>query len=269
MPPHWQPSSPTLILQAPIPTDFPAFPDRTDFDIYGVMDPAREVGGDFYNFFFIDDDHLALVIGDVSGKGIPGALFMMVTNILLSDRTQLGGSPKEVLEFVNEQICLHNDAEMFVTVWMGILELSTGKLTAANAGHEYPMLRRAGGGFELLKDKHGFVIGGMEGVRYREYEVQLQPGAKLFLYTDGVPEATSAEKELFGTERMLAALNEDTAAPPEEMLKNVRRAVDAFVKEAEQFDDLTMLGLEYKGRSESLGRGPRKRTLQRRIRSLF
>ena len=242
------------IQENSIPNDFPAFPDRTDFDIYGVMDPAREVGGDFYNFFFIDDDHLALVIGDVSGKGIPGALFMMVTNILLSDRTQLGGSPKEVLEFVNEQICLHNDAEMFVTVWMGILELSTGTLTAANAGHEYPMLRRAGGEFELLKDKHGFVIGGMEGVRFTEYELRLSPGDKLFVYTDGVPEATDENNGMFGLERTLSALNEAPDGSPQELLNRVRKAVDSFVGDAEPFDDLTMLCVEYRGKSPEKAR---------------
>ena len=241
----------STIQENSIPTDFPAFPDRTDFDIYGVMDPAQEVGGDFYNFFFIDDDHLALVIGDVSGKGIPGALFMMVTNILLSDRARLGGTPKEVLEFVNDNLCPHNKAEMFVTIWMGILELSTGKLTAANAGHEYPMLRRAGGGFELLKDKHGFVIGGMEGVHFKEYELRLAPGDKLFVYTDGVPEATDAHGGMFGLERTLSALNEAPDAAPEELLKNVRKAVDGFVEDAEPFDDLTMLCVEYKGRNES------------------
>ncbi len=239
------------IQESMLPSIYPAFPERPEIDIYASMDPAKEVGGDFYDFFLVDDDHLCMVMADVSGKGVPAALFMMASKIILANYANMGKSPAQILTDTNAAICSNNREEMFVTVWLGILELSTGKLTAANAGHEYPALMQPGSGFELFKDKHGFVIGGMEGVRYREYEVQLQPGAKLFLYTDGVPEATSAEKELFGTERMLAALNEDTAAPPEEMLKNVRRAVDAFVKEAEQFDDLTMLGLEYKGRSES------------------
>ena len=136
---------------------------------------------------------------------------------------------------------------MFVTVWLGILELSTGKLTAANAGHEYPVLKRPDGRFELLKDKHGFVLGGMEGVKYREYELRIEPGAKLFLYTDGIPEAMDAENRLFGTGRMLEALNRGPEAVPEQILKNVRAAVDAYVKEAEQFDDLTMLCLSYRG----------------------
>lgn len=230
-----------------IPNTFPAFPDRKDFDIYGSMDPARDVGGDFYNFFFIDDDHLGLVIGDVSGKGIPAALFMMVTNILIRDWAQMGGQPSAILKSVNGILSEHNQADMFVTVWLGILELSTGKLIAANAGHEYPAIGHAGGAFEIFKDKHGFVLGGMDGLSFKDYELTLSPGDKLFVYTDGVPEATSSVDGMFGMERMLEALNTDPTASPENVLKNVRNAVDAFVKDDEQFDDLTMLCLEYKG----------------------
>ena len=235
------------IQENSIPNIFPPFPDRTEFDIYASMDPAREVGGDFYNFFLTDADHLAMVIGDVSGKGIPAALFMMVTNILISDRTYMGGTPAEILAFVNDNLYAHNQADMFVTVWLGILELSTGKLTAANAGHEYPVLKKPDGGFEFVRDRHGFVLGGMDGMRYRDYELALEPGAKLFLYTDGVPEATDAKHALFGKERMLAALNASPDERPEQILRSVRSAVDGFVQEAEQFDDLTMLCLEYKG----------------------
>ena len=235
------------IQEASIPNEFPAFPDREDFDIFCAMDPAREVGGDFYNFYFVDDDHLALVIGDVSGKGIPAALFMMVTNILISDRTRMGGNPAEILRFVNEEICAHNEAEMFVTVWLGILELSTGKLIAANAGHEYPAIYRHGQRFELFKDKHSFVIGGLDGVKYHDYELTMNPGDKLFLYTDGVPEATNASSEMFGTGRMLDALNAAPDADLKAILGNVRTAVDGFVKDAEQFDDMTMLCMVYKG----------------------
>ena len=159
----------------------------------------------------------------------------------------LGRSPGEILNKTNEAICSNNEAQMFVTVWLGILEISTGKLTAANAGHEYPVLKKPDGRFELLKDKHGLVIGAMDGAKYREYELSLHPGEKIFLYTDGVPEATDAENRLFGTERMLAALNEDADGTPEQILKNVRRHVDAFVRDAEQFDDLTMLCLDYRG----------------------
>ena len=239
------------IQENSVPNDFPAFPERTEFEIHASMDPAKEVGGDFYNFFLIDDDHLAMVIGDVSGKGIPAALFMMVTNILVSDRTQMGGGPAEILAVVNDLLCTRNSAGMFVSVWLGILEISTGKLTAANAGHEYPAICRAGCAFELFKDKHGFVLGGLNGMRYRDYELQLLPGDKLFIYTDGVPEATDADKNMLGTERMLGALNEDASASPERILRNVRGAVDGFAKDTEQFDDLTMLCVEYKGANDT------------------
>ena len=230
-----------------IPNTFPAFPDRTDFDIYASMDPAKEVGGDFYNFFLVDNDHLAMVIGDVSGKGVPAALFMMVSNILTSVRTQTGGNPAQILEFVNDKICESNKLDMFVTIWLGILELSTGKLIASNAGHEYPAVMHVGGNFELFKDKHGIVVGGMEGVRYTDYEIQLSPGDKIFVYTDGVPEATDGDNNMFGVDRMLSALNLELDAGPEKVLGNVRIAIDAFVKDAQQFDDLTMLCLQYKG----------------------
>ena len=230
-----------------LPHDFPPFPERKEFDIYAMMDPAREVGGDFYDFFMIDDDHLCLVIADVSGKGIPASLFMMNTKVILKTYAMGNNTPAEVLEKTNTEICSNNTMEMFVTVWLGILEISTGKIVAANAGHEYPVIGRAGGGFELLRDKHGFVIGGMEGVKYKDYEIQFEPGDKLFLYTDGVPEATNVEEEMFGTDRLLDALNTDVYAPVEEMLRNVRKAVSEFTPGAEQFDDLTMLGLDYFG----------------------
>ena len=190
-----------------LPSIFPPYPDRHEFDIYAVMNPAREVGGDFYDLFLIDEDHLALTIADVSGKGVPAALFMMISKILLQTQALNGLSPAGVLQAVNRQLCENNTSEMFVTVWFGIYEISTGHLTAANAGHEYPTIYRRGKGFELYKDKHGFVLGGMEGLRYKEYELTLEPGDALFVYTDGVPEATNAEEQLYGTERMLDALN--------------------------------------------------------------
>ena len=237
----------TNIQASMLPHIFPAFPERPEFDIYASMDPAKEVGGDFYDYFLVDDDHLCMVIADVSGKGIPAALFMMASKIILQSAAMQGCSPEEILRRANDAICSNNEMQMFVTVWLGILELSTGKLIAANAGHEIPVIRRSGGRFELYKDKHGFVIGGLEGMRYRPYEIMLEPGSKLFVYTDGVAEATSENQELFGTERMINALNADPDATPEQLLKNVRTAVDDFVKDAEQFDDLTMLCLEYRG----------------------
>ena len=237
----------TQIQASMLPCIFPAFPDREEFDIYATMTPAKEVGGDFYDFFLVDSDHLAMVIADVSGKGVPAALFMVIAKTLLKNCAQTGASPKAVLEKVNDQLCENNEAEMFVTVWLGILEISTGSLTCANAGHEYPALKRADGAYELVQDKHGFVLAGMEGSRYREYELELWPGDTLFVYTDGVAEATNAHDELFGTDRMLASLNSHADALPEELLPQTKADIDAFVGDAPQFDDITMLSLRYRG----------------------
>ncbi|MBR0162478.1 MAG: SpoIIE family protein phosphatase [Oscillospiraceae bacterium] len=237
------------IQSSMMPQTFPPYPDRSEFEIYALMDPAREVGGDFYDFFLIDDDHLCMVIADVSGKGIPASLFMMISKVILQSCAMLGQSAAEILNKTNEALCSNNQVEMFVTVWIGILEISTGRITAANAGHEYPALMKQGR-FALLKDKHGLVIGGMEGSKYRDYEIVLEPGDKLFVYTDGVPEAMDTDNTLFGTERMLNALNEEPDAAPEKILRNVHQAVDDFVKDAEQFDDVTMLCLEYKGKKK-------------------
>ncbi len=240
----------TSIQSSMLPDKFPAFPDRNEFDIFASMDPAKEVGGDFYDFFFIDDDHLAMVIADVSGKGVPAALFMMSSMILLNVYAQMGGTPAEIIDRVNKQVCKTNKAHMFVTVWLGILEISTGKLTASSAGHEFPMINTSGK-FELLKDKHGMPVGAFKKAKYKDYELTLKKGDSVFLYTDGVAEATDADDQLFGTDRALDALNEHPDAAPEELLKNVRVAVDAFVKEAPQFDDLTMLGFRYFGKEDS------------------
>ena len=237
----------TRIQTDMLPNTYPAFPDRSEFDIYASMTPAREVGGDFYDYFLIDKDHLCMLIADVSGKGIPAALFMMASRIIIASNAKSGKSPAEILESTNEAICQHNREEMFVTVWLGILEISTGKLTAANAGHEFPILKSANGDYELIKDKHGFIVGGMAGMKYKEYEMQLHAGSKLFLYTDGIPEATSGTQEMFGIKRLLNVLNENRDVSPEFVLKNVKKAVDVFVQDAEQFDDLTMLCMEYKG----------------------
>ena len=235
------------IQKGALPDIFPAFPDRQEFDLYASMEPAKEIGGDFYDFFLIDDDHLCLVIADVSGKGVPAALFMMASKIILADNAIMGKSPSEVLYDANNAICKNNKLEMFVTVWVGILEISTGKLSAANAGHEYPALKRGDGGFSVFKDRHGFVLGGMEGMKYKEYEIQLSPGDKLFVYTDGVPEANDPDGNMFEVKRMIDALNEDPDASPAQILGAVRGEISKFVREAEQFDDMTMLCLEYKG----------------------
>lgn len=238
----------STIQEGMIPHIFPAFPDRSEFDIYATMTPAKEVGGDFYDYFLIDDDHLAMVIADVSGKGIPAALFMMASKIIINNFCRLKkGSPADILAEVNAQICSDNEAEMFVTVWLGIFEISTGILKAANAGHEYPAVKRADGSFELYKDKHGFVIGGMDGVRYQEYEIKFEKGDMLFQYTDGVTEATDKDNNLFGTGRMIDALNEAGDCAPDEVLKTVKKSIDGFVQDADQFDDITMLCFKYLG----------------------
>ncbi len=236
----------TQIQKGMLPSIFPPFPERKEFDLYATMRPAREVGGDFYDFFMIDEDHLALVMADVSGKGVPGALFMMVSKVILKNNAMAGKSVGEILAMTNDLICANNQMEMFVTVWMGILEISTGKIKAANAGHEYPAVMKDGC-FRLCKDKHSFVIGGLADSRYREYELQMEKGDKLFLYTDGVTEATSEKGELFGTERMIDALNAYADLTPREILNGIRDTVDAFVGDAEPFDDMTMLCFTYRG----------------------
>lgn len=236
----------TEIQASMLPSIFPAFPTRDEIDLYASMDPAKEVGGDFYDFFMIDDNHIGVVIADVSGKGVPAALFMMISKTIIQNFAKLGVSAAEVLTKSNEALCAQNKMKMFVTAWVGILDLSTGRMTCSSAGHEYPAIFHEGK-FELLKDKHGLVLGAMSGVRYKDYEVQLDKGDKIFVYTDGVPEATNAHNELFGTDRMVEALNTDAEANPKDLLRIVREAVDAFVGGAEQFDDLTMLCLEYRG----------------------
>lgn len=237
----------TRIQADMLPNEFPAFPDRKEFDIFASMDPAKEVGGDFYDFFMVDDDHLGMVMADVSGKGVPAALFMMSSKILLKNYVLMTKDPKSALEKTNYQICQNNREGMFVTVWLGILDLKTGILTAANAGHEQPALKEPDGSFALYKDKHGIMVGYMDMVKYRTYELTLKKGSKLFLYTDGVAEATDANEELFGTARMIEALRRAENGTPKEILAEVRKSVDGFVQDAPQFDDLTMLCLEYKG----------------------
>ncbi len=237
----------TQIQADMLPRIFPAFPNRKEFDLYATMAPAKEVGGDFYDFFLVDDDHIALVMADVSGKGVPAALFMVIAKTLIKNRTQLGESPAEILKNVNEQLCEGNEADLFVTVWLAIIEISTGKGVAANAGHEHPVICRADGQYELVVYRHSPAVAAMEGIRFREHSFELHPGDRLFVYTDGVPEATDARDELFGTDRMLAALNKDPEASPVQLLANVRTAIDAFVGDAPQFDDITMLGFSYFG----------------------
>ena len=230
-----------------LPCIFPPFPDRREFDIYASMKPAKEVGGDFYDFFLIDQDHLGLVIADVSGKGIPAALFMMMVKIMVQNCVLAGLGPQQALEQVNQLISGKNKESMFVTVWLGILDIPSGRLVAVNAGHEYPILKKPDGCYELYKDRHGMAVGMMEGIRYREYELQLEPESRVFVYSDGLAEANNSEEKLFGLDRTLAALNGVPDADAEETLNAVRRAVETFVGNAPQFDDLTMMCIVYHG----------------------
>lgn len=241
----------TQIQADMLPRIFPAFPEREEFDVYATMNPAKEVGGDFYDFFLVDDDHLAVVIADVSGKGVPAALFMVIAKTLIKNHAQNQEAPGTVFTQTNEQLCEGNDAGLFVTGWMGVLEISTGKFVYVNAGHNPPLLKRAGGTFEWLKSRPGFVLAGMEGVRYRENTLQLEPGDRLYLYTDGVTEATNSHEELFGDERLQNALNEYMDLPVEQFLPKIKECIDAFVGDADQFDDITMLALDYQSKGET------------------
>ena len=237
----------TAIQVSQLPHLFPAFPDRKEFDIYASMTPAKEVGGDFYDFFLVDDDHIGLVMADVSGKGVPAALFMMVSKILIRNRVQNGEGPGEALRNVNNQLMEGNEVEFFVTVWLAVVEISTGRGVVVNAGHEHPVLRRSDGKFELIKYRHSLAVAAMEDVRFKEREFQLYPGDTVFVYTDGVAEASNSKNELYGTDRMLSILNQNLDADPEEVLRGVMRGINDFVDGAEQFDDITMLCFRYNG----------------------
>ena len=231
-----------------LPRIFPPFPERSEFDLYALMDPAKEVGGDFYDFFMIDEDHLALVMADVSGKGVPAALFMVIAKTLIRNRAQMGGSPAQILSDVNRQLCEHNTSGLFVTVWMAILQISTGKGMAANAGHEHPALRHEGGAFALVEYKHSPPLGLLEEIPVLEHAFELHRGDTLFVYTDGVTEAAQKENQLFGEKRLVDALNSKADTTPEEVLENITERIAEYVGTAAQFDDITMLCLKYYGK---------------------
>ena len=237
----------TAIQASQLPKLFPAFPTRSEFDIYASMTPAKEVGGDFYDFFLIDSDHIALVMADVSGKGVPAALFMMIARVLIKSQLQSGQDLGEALANVNSRLCEGNEMGLFVTVWAAVIEISTGRGVAANAGHEHPALRRAGGKYELVTYRHSLALAAMDGMPFREHRFEMNPGDSLFVYTDGVAEATNARNELFGTERMLDALNTNPGAAPKEVLAHVMDGINGFVAGSEQFDDITMLCFQYNG----------------------
>jgi sigma-B regulation protein RsbU (phosphoserine phosphatase) len=236
----------TQIQASMLPCIFPAFPGRDEFDIYASMMPAKEVGGDFYDFFLVDQDHLAVVMADVSGKGVPAALFMVIAKTLIKNQAQQGHSPAEVFTAVNNQLCENNEAGLFVTSWMGILDINTGEFTYVNAGHNPPLLMRSGGDFEYLRSRPGFVLAGMEGIRYRQATMKLGEGDVLYLYTDGVTEATNGDNEQYGEERLLSIVNQHKEDTPQELLPTIKADIDRFVGDAPQFDDITMLGLKIK-----------------------
>lgn len=236
-----------MIQKGDLPSVFPPFPDRNEFDIYASMTPAKEVGGDFYDFFFVDDDHLALVMADVSGKGVPASLFMMVSKILIKERALMGGTPSEVLSFVNKRICESNNADMFVTVWLGLLDVRTGKIIAANAGHENPVICKSDGEVEIIKNKHGVPVGAMETAKFTDFELTLGRGDKLFLYTDGVPEATNSNEEMFNMDRTKDVIKNTQNEEPKEVVESVWKNICDFVGDAPQFDDVTMLCIKYLG----------------------
>lgn len=244
------------IQHSALPSVFPPYPNRKEFDIWAAMHTAKEVGGDFYDFYFVDEDTLAFLVADVSGKGIPAAMFMMTSKTLLKSYAESGMRVNEVFTHANEKLCEGNDAGMFVTAWMGYLNVKTGKLTYANAGHNPPAVKHADGSFTYLKSRAGFVLAGMEGIRYRENELQLEPGDVIYLYTDGVTEATDLNNEMYGEDRLLKTLNQN-ADRPQLLCDAVKADVDEFVGTAPQFDDITMLCLEYKQKTEESEGKPR------------
>ncbi len=230
-----------------LPCIFPPFPDRKEFDIYATMNPAKEVGGDFYDFFMVDEDHIAFVVADVSGKGVPAALFMVIGKTLIKDHTGMHDDLGEVFTEVNDILCSSNSEEMFITAFEGVLNVKTGELRYVNAGHETPFIRKKGGRYEPIKLRRGFVLAGMEGIKYKGGSLQLEPGDSIFQYSDGVPEATDIRVEQYGMQRLEAVLAQNSEKDPKALLECVKADMDAFVGEAEQFDDITMLCLSYNG----------------------
>ncbi len=235
------------IQAAALPTGFKEISGGSGFDIYASMTPAKEVGGDFYDFFMIDDDHLAMLIADVSGKGVPAALFMMVSKSLLKNRAKLGGMPSEMLQDINDGLCEDGINDMFVTVWLAVLTISTGEVVAANAGHEYPFITDEKGEFYLYKDSHGIVLGAVDGARFNDYTFTLPKGGRIFVYTDGVAEAQNEAEEFFGIEGIEQNLNRYRDCDPEELIRQMKKAVDEYAGNMEQFDDMTMLSIVYNG----------------------
>ena len=237
-----------------LPRIFPPFPEHSEFDLYAIMDPAKEVGGDFYDFYMVGEDKLAVIVADVSGKGVPAALFMVIAKTLLKNYTQMGLEPSKVFETVNRLLCDGNDAGLFVTAWLGVLELSSGTMTYVNAGHNPPLLKKADGQFEYLRQRTGFVLAGLEDVGYRQNTLRVAPGDRLLLYTDGVTEATDPDQKLYGEERLREFMNRHTDEPTASVLQRLRKDIDTFAGAAPQFDDITMLLLDFKGKAPGMAR---------------
>lgn len=243
----------TQIQANMLPGIFPAFPDKPEFDIYATMNPAKEVGGDFYDFFMVDDRHLAVVMADVSGKGVPAALFMVIGKTLIKDHTQPGRDLGEVFTKVNNLLCESNSEGLFITAFEGVLDLVSGEFTFVNAGHEIPFICKKDESYKPHKIRAGFVLAGMEGIRYKCGTMQLSPGDRLFQYTDGVTEAMDKDGRLYGMERLGEVLAQNAALAPMDLLGKVKEDIDAFVGNAPQFDDITMLCLEYRERMHNEG----------------
>ena len=234
----------TEIQASMLPRIFPPFPERRDLNIYATMNPAREVGGDFYDFFLVDETHLAIAVADVSGKGVPAALFMVIAKTLIKDRACSMAKPGDIFTWVNQQLCESNQAGLFVTAWLGVIDLKTGLVEHVNAGHNPPLVALGGENFTYLKQKSGFILAGLEGFTYETSTFRMDHGDRIFLYTDGVTEAMNRQDELFGEKRLLAWMSQNRGAAPEEALHGLREEIAVFADGAEQYDDITMLMFE-------------------------
>lgn len=236
------------IQESNLPKTFPYLPERKEFDIYAIMKPAKKIGGDFYDFFMVDDNHLAMVIADVSGKGIPAALFMMNSRTLIKNRLQAGGDLAQIMEDVNNQLCEGNGADLFITVWVCVIDLATGKGQCVNAGHEYPAVKRNSGSYELIIKKHSMALAMFEDTKFTVEEIEFNPGDSIFVYTDGVTESVNSKVQLYGKERLIQTLNKNPDCTPRETIDNVLQSLENYAKDVEQFDDTTMLCMTYYGK---------------------
>ena len=249
----------TKIQSEMLPRVFPPYKNHPEIELFATMTPAKEVGGDFYDFFMVDDDHFVVSVADVSGKGVPAALFMVIAKTLLKDAAYRFKTPAEIFEHVNETLCESNESGLFVTCWLAIFEISTGKLTFANAGHTSPVIYKDGE-ISFLESKPNLMLAAMEGIPYKNHEISIKPGDRLFLYTDGITEATNSSNQLYGEERLLSIMKTEKAKnlTSKELLAFVRSDIDKFVAQAPQFDDITMLEMVYKSKNNESTTGDTK-----------